>query len=477
MTNEDAQSGLSNTDFLVLTTLTVLALMTRGYGLGEWHLMGDEYYTFYYSAERYKSFINPAYYALVLGSFTLFGVSEWSARLPAMLLGVLCIPVFWITWRSVIGRNAALIGALFIVFSSWHLWHSQFSRFYTGVFLFGSLSYFLYYQAIRDDSLKYLVAALAAMVAGILFHATAVMVPASCGLFSLIALTIKGSEGIDYSKRVMTVHLSLCAVIGLLALPFLWQISENWYETGQKWGYGPAKLALQIVKYVQIPIAGSAFLGLILLLRKDLIKGIFFASGIGLPVLALLIVSPFVSVRPDYMLYTMPLVFVLSAYLCEEISDKRSSNWLASYSLVIIVVVSLLPEMASHYTGKKSLDIREVVAVVEEAHRPGDRIFSLVPGANFKHYATRSYPIEPKYEGYPYDNDIPWEEVLQPYKDDRHRLWIILPIRRQSLAKNLENWLICNAALVWRKSEKRYDYTVKGYQVWRTNGRSCTETQ
>lgn len=446
----------------VLIAVTAAAIITRIYGIAEWDFVGDEYYTVTKAAERYKSFLNPAYYALVMGSFNLFGVAEWSARLPAAVLGILSVPVFYVTWRNVIGRNAALIGAIFIIFSSWHLWHSQWSRFYTGVFVFGSLSYYFYYQAIKQDSGTRLLIALLSNVVGILFHATSVLVPAGCALFSLVVLISERAKEGNFSQHIAGLHLAACGVAGLIAMPFALYLLGDWHGTGQNWGYGPAKLILQIVKYVHISIAAAGAMGLVVLFQKDLLKAVFFAICIGLPVLLLSIGSAFVAIRPDYMMYALPLIMALAGLLCDQARLALSKHRWGSQAIAIVIVASLLPDVVSHYSGRKSLDFREAIEFVESNYRHGDRILSLF---NFNYYSDKRYALE-KYPGYPYDNEVPWREKLKAYEGGDGRVWIILPVRRQPLAEGLEAWLMDNARLVWRRTEVRYDYSVMGYQIF-----------
>jgi len=451
-------------ELAILAGLTLFAIITRVYGIWEWHYVGDEYYTVYTAAERYKSGLNPAYHTLALGSFKLFGINEWSLRLPAVVLGILSVPIFYITWRSLFGHTTALVGALLIMFSSWHLWHSQWGRFYTGVFLFGSLSYFLYLKAVRSGKWSHLLWTLLANLGAVLFHATAVMVPATCALFSLVVLvSSQHNKWSDYSRQVAAVYLGLCGTLALITLPYFWNIADVWYGIDQTWGYGPFQQALQITKYVQIPIAVSALLGLILLLRQDLPSGIFFSIGIVVPTLALLMGSAFVAIRPDYMFYSLPLILVVAGYLCDQVSRTQLNFRLPAYAITIILIASLMPEWVSHYSGKKSLDIRETVEFVAELYQPGDRVLTFETG--FNHYSDHKYAKE-QYPGHPYDNAVSWAQELQTYNDSDQRTWIILPVRRTPLAEGLENWLLENTRLVWRKNEKRYDYSVIGYQIF-----------
>ncbi|QBQ54385.1 glycosyltransferase family 39 protein [Nitrosococcus wardiae] len=465
-TLEDAR--IRHFDWIALLALTFFALVTRSYGLSEWPLVHDEYSTVHAANERYTSLINPAYYTLVVGSFNLFGISEWSARLPAMLLGVLSVPIFYLTWRNVLGRNVALIGALFIIFSSWHLWYSQFSRFYTGVFLFGSLSYYFYYQAIRSDSLRYLVWAILANIAAILFHLTSVMVPASCALFSLIILFSRKGIKAGYSRRIAATHIAICSLAGLISLSFLWQIAVRRMEHagGVTWGDGAGEMILNITRHIQLPIAVSAFFGMLLLLRKDIFKGLFFMIGIGMPIIFVVVCAIFLNSRSVYMFYAFPLLLILAAYLCEQAMQALSNYGVASYAFAILLIILLLPETISHYTGRKSLDIREAVEFVEKAYRPNDIVLAFP--WEFTHYAGGKFYMVPR-PGSPRVSKVAWKEELQLYTDKAERMWIILESFRAPYAKELESWLMHNALLVWRKYEQRIDYAVRGYEIYLVN--------
>ena len=276
--------------------LLVIALASRAYDLGTGPFQVDEYYTVYSAAERAQTLLNPASNALALVSFKLFGISEWSARLPAMILGTLSIPLFFLAWRQLLGRHAALIGALITLFSSWHLWHSQFSRYYAGVFFFGVLSYYLFHEALRRDDLRWLIAAGLSMTIGVLFHATSALVVVTCAVFALLVTVSEQLGRAGYSRRVARVFTVICSVGLAPALVVGWWIMVVWRTVGQS-AYGPAGVVLQIAKYVQFPISTAAAIGLILLLRRNRATGLFFLLAIGVPTTALVFGSGFMSVR------------------------------------------------------------------------------------------------------------------------------------------------------------------------------------
>jgi hypothetical protein len=72
----------------------------------------------------------------------LFGDSEITLRLPALISGVLCIPLtYWVGYRLV-GRGTALLAALLLALSPVHIWYCTEARMYapmiaTTLFAFG----------------------------------------------------------------------------------------------------------------------------------------------------------------------------------------------------------------------------------------------------------------------------------------------------------------------------------------------------
>ena len=456
-------SSVIQSDLAVIAALTVLALGTRLYGLGQWPAIADELATINFAADRYKSLVNPAYYALVLMSFKLLGVSEFAARLPAMLLAVLSVPLFFVTWRNIIGRNAALVGALLITFSSWHLLYSQNSRFYSGVFLFGSLSYYLFYQALLRDDLGRLAGALLAALAGFLFHATVVMVPVACAAYSLLIVLTRGATQAGLSRRVAKTYLAICGLGALVATGFLWQVWEDRASRGVAWGDWPGEMVLQIVRMTQVPIVVTAFFGMVVLLRRNTWLGLYFLVGTALPAAFVLIGSVFLNSRAVYLFYALPLFIALAGVLCEEVRRALAARYrLASHVLTVLLLVTLSPEFVSYYTGKRSLDVRDAVAYIDSERRPDDLVLALTP--QFAYYARGKYPVT-YFSGNAYAR-INWPDKMVAGIGSHERVWVAVEKYRKPLPKGLENWLTKNGMLVWRRFEERFDYTVRGYEIF-----------
>lgn len=452
----------SRTDTIATGAFLVLALLSRGFGLGEAALIYDEYYTVWHAHERVTQFFNPAYYVLVVLSMQTFGATEWAARLPAMLLGALSIPVFYATWRQIIGRNAAGIGAVLILLSSWHLWFSHFSRFYSGVFLFSLLSFYFYHRALVLDDLRRLVAAIVCAVLAVLFHATAVLVPIVCGLFSLVILLL-GSRAAGYSSRIARLHIAVHVIVGLAALMKFVDLADKWSTKVGTRGPMPAALLLQIARDVQPAIGVAAFFGALMLLRREPLKGLFVALGIVLPGVLLVAGSAAMEIKPHYMFAIFPLVIAAAAVLCDGVYRALGRDWLTGYAMVGLIVVGVLPSTVSHYLDRFTPDIRDAVRVVAAGYQPGDRIYASDKG--FNHYAPKGLDIAVEPE-WPYLDNVDWKRKLDAELEKPGRLWFVLPLSRRPLAPRLESWLIANARLVWRVEGRRIDYTANGIQVF-----------
>ena len=91
---------LSTQEKFLLGALALVAFLTRIFGIWEWSVLGDEFYTIAYAAERMRGVMQPAYYALVVGSFSIFEPSAWAARLPSAFFGAASVPLFFWGFRN-----------------------------------------------------------------------------------------------------------------------------------------------------------------------------------------------------------------------------------------------------------------------------------------------------------------------------------------------------------------------------------------
>ena len=450
---------------VVAVILFLLAALTRVYGIWEWDLIDDEYFTATLAYERFQSFVNPAYYTLVVLTYELLGQEEWLSRLPALIISIISFPVFYFLCSRSFGRNAALFSSIILLFCSWHLYFSQLARFYSGVFLFASISYIYFYRALYTSEVKHVVIALVASGIGVLFHTTAVLVPFSAA-FAYLALFLlyQGNYG-ELSAKNMKIYLGLCLAAGLLSAPFLFGVLTRWVSTGQAWGYGAILIIPQLVKYIGIPIIIGATFGFLFLFNKNRPAALFLSIASIVPCLFMIISSSYMAISPSYAFYILVPIVILAGLACDEchyiLKDKYQIT--LSYFPIVLLVTLLLPSFASHYFAKKSLNFEDAEKFVASEIMSGDKVLSFIPG--FKLSDTPSYELLP-FISFERDNSIDWIKELDKVSDSESNLWILVSSKRKPIAQSLQKWLLCNAKLVWQKHAVRIDYEVDGYQVY-----------
>lgn len=448
----------------ILILLFFSAIASRFYGIWLWDLVDDEYFTATKSYERFASIINPAYYSLVVLTYNIFGSAEWLSRIPAFLLSVFSIPLLYFSWSRGVGKNIALFASIIIIFSAWHLWFSQYARFYIGVFLFSSLAYFFFFRAIYVAKLNHLIWAVIFSVAAILFHVTAVFVPVSVAVAYLAIFIFLKKDEYACIKNIKY-YLIFCLVVGVFISPVMYSVLTGWVSTGQTWGRGSVLIIPQLVKYIQIPIVVAAFFGWLVLLKKDRVAAIFFILSIVIPVLILMILASFMAISPSYAFYILPLVAILAGIACEEVRESLSSTHSVIVSVVVLFLIlsTLFPSFASHYLDRSSFHFDSVVEFIDENFQENDQVLSFKPG--FELPDKKTFVLLP-FISFSRDNSIDWKNELQSLLDTKDRTWIVISSKRKPLSPHLEQWLICNAQLVWRKHAVRLDYEVNGFQVF-----------
>src|SRR5574341_960373 len=148
--------------------LILLALLTRFYNLGARVISHDESLHTFYSWElsKGKGFVHTPlmhgpmqFHALAL-TYTLLGASDFTARVPAAICGVVAVGLMYF-FRKWLGRAGALLAALFFLISPYLLYYTRYAREdpYTFVFQLVMALALFYYMETRADRYLYLLAA------------------------------------------------------------------------------------------------------------------------------------------------------------------------------------------------------------------------------------------------------------------------------------------------------------------------------
>lgn len=447
-------------ELLIVGTLSLIALVTRVYGIWEWPITGDEYFTIEYADERATGIFGSAYYALVLISQEVFGATKWAARLPSVMSGVLGIPAFYLMCRRIFNWRVAAVGCVFIILSEWHLFHSQIARFYSGVFLFGALSYYFYYSCLYDGSYVHLFLFFLSSMVAASFHPTSVLIVFSCGLYSVFLVVYRRTGVSEKARFFAGVHLSVCVIAAIVASPRLFEIINSWGVNYRGIGIETIISILGIVENMGVVLSVGAVLGLCYLLFRDIQKFYLFLLLTTVPVLSVFLFSVILPPsRPRYMFYSLPIFFALSSLICVKLSTDIEGSFLLKNSATLIVSAVLFVSFVSHYSGRISLSIKDPVNFIQSNYRGEDNVVVFGPYAE--------YNFGEGVDVHTVLSKALWEEGVIPVAKKKGRTWIIVDTYRTvPLRQDLEAWLMENASLKWRKEETRFDYTQRGYEVW-----------
>ncbi|HHX64592.1 MAG TPA: hypothetical protein GX702_06855, partial [Chloroflexi bacterium] len=147
-----SRSRLTRWELLALLAILLLGAALRFYRLDAQSLWNDEG-TSVALAQRDLATITrsaahdihpPLYYYLLHGWIRLVGRGEYAVRSLSAMMGIALVAVTYALGRRLLGRGAALIGALLTALSSFGVYYSQEARMYAQVSLFGALSMLTY---------------------------------------------------------------------------------------------------------------------------------------------------------------------------------------------------------------------------------------------------------------------------------------------------------------------------------------------
>jgi mannosyltransferase len=442
------------TEVVLLAGIVVVAAVLRFYKLGAWSLWIDEIYTIgriqahYSSLEATLRNIPPSTnwfpVSLMLTSLLIkvLGISAWSARVASVLIGLATIPTLYLIVKKLFDGQIALISALLLAISPWHLTWSQNARFYTAVMLFYFLAMIAIYLGVERNRRLYI-------VLGLLFFYLAAserifalfLVPViACYLLCLFLLPVGKPQGLNRTNLAI---LSLPLVAGLLIEGAnLLTIGSSRFFGGFDWfrlyrNYTPLRLLAAIVFSTGPVLTGAALVGSYSLLRQKSRAGLLLSIAATLPVGLLLLLSPFMFTKDRYVFFILPAVIVLAATAAQAIWERLQGQHkvLATALLVVLVADAVETNILYYraYDGNR-LDWQAAFQLVEEEAGEQDAVVAFWPefGA---YYLQREI--------------LPWEEVNpQEIVAMGRRAWFIVDSETIWGDLRKKAWLERNAELI-----------------------------
>ncbi len=170
--------------------LLILAIATRFYNLGQRVMSHDESLHTYFSWELYQGrgyrhdpmMHGPLQFHLLALTYFLFGVNDFTARLPHAIASILTVLAIW-NWRRYLGKAGALIAAFLMVISPYMLYYGRYARNEAFAALFGVSMLYAILRYLESGHSRYLYLLTAATVLHFTAKETAFIYTAQALLF------------------------------------------------------------------------------------------------------------------------------------------------------------------------------------------------------------------------------------------------------------------------------------------------------
>ncbi len=141
--------------FYLLLAIFILALFLRLYQLDQESFWSDELSTLQYSQNLDNiDRGNPLLYYLFMNKWVnLFGVSEFSMRLPSAILGASLVLLLYLVGKSLFNKKVALLSAFMCATSAIQIVYSQEARAYAMLSVLTLLCAYFFIKSIKTDKL------------------------------------------------------------------------------------------------------------------------------------------------------------------------------------------------------------------------------------------------------------------------------------------------------------------------------------
>ncbi len=381
----------------VLLTLVAFGLRIHNLSLDSFWI--DELITIEQSTRGFGRILNvrdhpPLLYLLTKASIFTFGETEFTVRLPSVMVGLLTIPLLIAFGRALKRPLAGILGAILIIFSPFHIRHAQEARHYAFLLTFSLASYLILYMAMKKPSIVRWIGFGLAATLNLYTHYGAFIV------LAVQSILIAGwSLSMIIRRHYRSLIFPLCAastvvLLYVIQLPQLYRAFNRTFANNGSVAFNTqADLmswlknlypALSTRSHLLAPVLlALCLIGIgTLLYRRDWFNFIFFLLGLGLPLILIVVSGADRTSNPRYVIYLLPYYMLLVAIALSEFLswlNRRVGVGPAIASFVTIVsifVLVSLPIVQDEYDLARSY-MRNIAQTLNEVGQDGDIIVAI----------------------------------------------------------------------------------------------------
>lgn len=447
----DLNSGFQ---YWALAAITLLAAALRFYKLGEWSFWIDEIFTInraqihYSTIERIIQNIPPernwvpVSVILTAGVLNGLGVSEWSARLVSVVIGVVSIPVLYFPVKRLFGSATALMAALLLAVSTWHLYWSQNARFYTALMLFYTLALLALFYGLERDRLRYILLFMVFSYLAMSERLFAIVMGPVIVVYLLLLALLPFEKPAGFRPKNLALILLPGVAFGFIELYSLVAQGESRFFGDFDWFFlyrtdDPFRMLAFISFNIGIPLMSlAAFGGLYLLAQKNR-AGLFVFVAAALPVGLLLALNPFIFTQDRYVFMTLFSWIILGAVAVREImSQMRYPGKLLAVGLAVLLLADAGGANLLYYqvNNGNRRDWKGAFTLIQERSQPDDLVVTYWPELG-------NYYLDQEMIFWP---EIGPDTVVQGGK----RVWFVIDSETIWANANMQGWIAEHGELI-----------------------------
>ncbi len=414
-----APLGPRGMEWVIAIAIITMTVGLRAYQLSEWSLSDDEYWSWRDSVAfpwaRVR--MRPLYFALNHFLVRQFiDMRELGLRLVPLVAGVAVVPTVYLLLRRLRSPLLAVSSASLVAVSAWHVYWSQFARYYTHVFLFSAVFAVCIVGALRERRSQWVWSAAISALLAVLAHPSALIV-VGFGALLAAALLVRRSNLSARRWPWLVAPLVLAAVAGARYLPLL----QSWatYSESQCCHRG-VDLLLSLANWMTAPVIVCALAGMVMwMLSADRRVGVFVTACALGPTAVFWILSQFMPISLSYLFGTAPFYLLAAGWIVAKAASLGGSlteRRLLFGALLVALMAGNTVGLASHYRDGGRLPYRTALQTLDSLIQDGDDI--VMEGTGFLQFYA------PRLEG----RELPRDSVsLGEVVGEGGRTWVLAP--------------------------------------------------